>query len=107
MADLRSLLRAGELVALPLGREPLHPFHVPAVPVPPVEVALGLGVPIIPVVLAGIEPGRRWVVRFGAPIVTRRRATTGDPAELAEATRARLQHLLTRTRTAPGAADRG
>ena len=41
------------------------------------------------------------------PIVTRRRATTGDPAELAEATRARLQHLLTRTRTAPGAADRG
>ncbi len=46
--DLRSLLRAGELVALPLGREPLHAFHVPPVPVAPVEVALGLGVPIMP-----------------------------------------------------------
>jgi hypothetical protein len=96
--DLRSLLRAGELVALALGREPLHPFHVPPVPIAPVEVALALGVPILPVAVLGVEPARRWVVRFGPPIVTRRRAATGDPAELADATRARLQHLLTHAR---------
>jgi hypothetical protein len=97
-ADLRSLLRAGELVALPLGREPLHPFHVPPVPVAPIEVALAMSAPIIPVIVAGVEPARRWTVRFGAPIVTRRRAGTADPAELAEAIRARLQGLLTRAR---------
>jgi len=98
--DLRSLLRAGEVVALPLGREPLHAFHVPPVPVPPVEVALRLGVPILPVAVMGVEPARRWVVRIGAPIVTRRRTATGDADELAEATRTRLQHLLTQARRA-------
>jgi hypothetical protein len=96
--DLRSLLRAGELVALALGREPLHPFHAPPVPVAPVEIALGLGVPILPVAIVGLEPARRWVVRIGPPIVTRRRRATGDPLELADATRARLQHLLTHAR---------
>ena len=96
--DLRSLLRAGELVALGLGRELLHPYHVPPVPLPPVEVALALGAPILPVAVLGVEPARRWVVRVGRPIVTRRRADTGDPAELADATRARLQQLLTGAR---------
>ncbi|HVN50612.1 MAG TPA: hypothetical protein VMT43_04225 [Acidimicrobiales bacterium] len=96
--DLRSLLRAGELVALGLGRELLHPYHAPPVPVPPVEVALALGVPILPVAVVGMEPARRWVVRVGQPLVTRRRAATGDPTELAEATRARLQRLLTGAR---------
>jgi len=85
-------------VAFALGRELLHPYHVPPVPVPPVEVALALGVPILPVAVSGVEPARRWVVRVGAPIVTRRRAATGDPAELAEATRTRLQRLLTDAR---------
>ena len=96
--DLRSLLRAGELVALGLGRELLHPYHAPPVPVPPVEVALALGVPILPVAVVGMEPARRWVVRVGQPLVPRRRAATGDPTELAEATRARLQRLLTGAR---------
>jgi hypothetical protein len=96
--DLRSLLRSGEVVALALGREPLHAFHVPPVPVAPIEVALRLGVPILPVAVMGVEPARRWVVRIGSPIVTRRRTATGDASELAEAARARLQHLLTQAR---------
>jgi hypothetical protein len=96
--DLRSLLRAGELVALALRREPLHPYHVPPVPVAPIEVALALGAPIVPVAVLGLEATRRWVVRVGPPIVTRRRTATGDATELAESTRARLQHLLTGAR---------
>jgi len=96
--DLRSLLRAGELVAHALRREPLHPYHVPPVPEAPIEVALALGAPIVPVAVLGLEPARRWVVRVGAPIVTRRRAETGDATELAESTRAQLQRLLTSSR---------
>ena len=106
-ADLRSLLHAGELVSLPLPREPVHRFHVPVVPAVPVEVALALGVPIVPVAISGLEAARRWIVRIGAPIATRRRRSTGDPAELAEATRVALRELLTESRrAAPGAADR-
>ena len=97
-ADLRSLLRAGELVSIPLGREPLHPFHVPPVPEAPIGVALSVGAPILPVAVCGHEAGRRWSIRFGAPIVTRRRRTTGEPADLAETTRDRLQQLLTQSR---------
>ena len=97
-ADLRSLLRAGELVGLPLGREVRHPFHVGPVPVAPMAAALAAGAPIIPVAVLGMEIGRWWSVRFGAPIPTRRRRGVVDPAELAEAARQRLQALLTRAR---------
>jgi hypothetical protein len=100
-ADLRSLLRAGELVGVPLGRELLHPFHVGPVPVPPIAAALAAGAPIIPVAVLGLEVGRWWTVRFGRPISTRRRRTVSDPAELAEATRIELQHLVTDTRKIP------
>jgi len=100
-ADLRSLLRAGELVSVPLGREIRHPFHVGPVPVAPIAVALDAGAPIIPVAVLGIEAGRWWTVRFGPPITTRRRRAIGDPAELAEATRVALQHLVTDSRRRP------
>ncbi len=96
-ADLRSLLRAGELVGEPLGRELLHPFHVGPVPVAPIAAALAAGVPIIPVAVLGLELGRWWTVRFGRPLSTRRR-TASDPVELAAATRIELQHLVTDTR---------
>jgi hypothetical protein len=96
-ADLRSLLRAGELVCVPLGRELLHPFHVGPVPVGPIAVALEAGAPLIPVAVLGVEIGRWWTVRFGGPITTRRRSI-GEPAELAEATRIELQHLVTDSR---------
>lgn len=99
-ADLRSLLRAGELVGVPLGRELLHPFHVGPVPVAPIAAALAAGAPIIPVAVLGLEVGRWWTVRFGRPLATRRR-TASDPAELAEATRIELQHLVTDSRRSP------
>jgi hypothetical protein len=96
-ADLRSLLRAGELVGVPLGREVLHPFHVGPVPVAPIAGALEAGAPIIPVAVLGLEVGRWWTVRFGRPITTRRRSVV-EPAELADATRVELQHLVTSAR---------
>jgi 1-acyl-sn-glycerol-3-phosphate acyltransferase len=96
-ADLRSLLRAGELVAMPLGREVRQPFHVGPVPPGPLAAALAAGAPIIPVAVLGVELGRWWTVRFGRPIPTRRRVEV-DPTELAEATRQRLQALVTDAR---------
>jgi hypothetical protein len=100
-ADLRSLLRAGELVSVPLGREVLHPFHVGPVPVSPIAVALACGAPIVPVAVLGVEPSRWWTVRFGRPIPTRRRRAVSDPDELAEATRVALQRLVTDSRRRP------
>ncbi len=97
-ADLRSLLRAGELVGLPLGREILHPFHVGAIPVEPVAAAIAAGAPIIPVAVIGFEVGRWWTIRFGRPIPTRRSRSVGDADEVATSTRQRLQHLLTDSR---------
>ncbi len=99
-ADVRSLLHAGELVGLPLAREPFHRFHVPAVPSMPVQVALELGVPIVPVAISGLEAGRRWSVRIGVPIPTRRRRATGEPDELSDATREAVRALLTESRRA-------
>jgi 1-acyl-sn-glycerol-3-phosphate acyltransferase len=96
-ADLRSLLRAGEVVALPLGREVRQPFHVGPVPATPLAAALVAGAPIIPVAVLGVELGRWWTVRFGRPISTRRRGVV-DPADLADVTRQRLQSLLTDAR---------
>jgi len=97
-ADVRSLLRAGELIGLPLGREILHPFHVGAVPVEPVAAAIAAGAPIIPVAVVGFEAGRWWTIRFGRPIATRRGRAEHDAGEMAEAARQRLQHLLTGAR---------
>ncbi len=97
-ADLRSLLRAGELVGVPLGREVFHPFHVGPVPVAPIAAALAAGAPIIPVAVLGLELGRWWTVRFGRPLATRRRPSDSDPVELAAATRVALQHLVTDSR---------
>jgi 1-acyl-sn-glycerol-3-phosphate acyltransferase len=96
-ADLRSLLRAGEVVAMPLSREVRQPFHVGPVPAAPLAAALAAGAPIIPVAVLGVELGRWWTVRFGRPISTRRRGVV-DPIDLAEATRQRLQSLVTDSR---------
>jgi 1-acyl-sn-glycerol-3-phosphate acyltransferase len=99
-ADLRSLLRAGELVGLPLGRQLRVPTHVGAVPLASISAALAAGAPIIPVAVMGLEIGRWWTVRFGRPITTRRRRSAATPsaAELAEVTRQRLQSLVTESR---------
>ena len=102
-ADLRSLLRAGELVGLPLSRQVVHPFHVGPVPVGPVTAAIDAGAPIIPVAVIGFEVGRWWTVRFGRPIPTRRSRGVVEASELADATRQRLQHLVTASRRSPGA----
>jgi hypothetical protein len=93
-ADLRSLFRAGELVSLPLAREPFHPDRVPEVPRTAIEVALAADVPVLPVAVVGVEPARTWTVRIGAAVATRRRVAL-ETDELAAIVRARLQQLLT------------
>ncbi len=70
--------------------------------------ALELGVPIVPVAISGLEAARRWSVRIGAPIPTRRRRATGDPDELSDATREAVRALLTESRReAVGVAGHG
>jgi hypothetical protein len=98
-ADLRSLLHAGELVTLPLNRRLFAASSEPDVPLGPIEVALELGVSIVPVAVAGLETARRWRVCIGEPLTTRRRASRRSPVELAEATQVAMGQLLRRSST--------
>lgn len=97
--DLRVLLRAGEIVAFPLGREVMHPFHAGPAPVEPLGVALSVGAPIVPVAISGFEPGRHRRVVVGDPVTTRRRMHVVSAEELAIAARERVQALLTAGRS--------
>lgn len=86
--EVAGLLRAGELVVVPLarGRRPGRAGVVdPELIVP----ALDLDVPVIPVAVRGRELGRRWRVRVGSPV---------DPIGALPATRATgaVQTLLDR-----------
>lgn len=92
--DLRSLLRAGEVVSWPLGRELLRPHHSPVVPLTPIEGALATGAPIVPVAMVGLETSRRWTVRLGSPLPTRR-AGPADAERFAAETRRQVQSLIT------------
>lgn len=91
--EVAGLLRSGELVAVPLGREVLRRAH--AGPVPPEHVApiVASGAPVVPAALVGHEAGRRWRVLLGEQI----RPTGKGPlavAELAERARRAVQALL-------------
>ena len=97
-ADLRSLLRAGELVTVPLTRRLFGGSAEPEVPLGPIEVALELGVSIVPVAMTGLEATRRWRVCIGEPLTTRRRVSRRGPAELAGATQVAMGQLLSRSR---------
>lgn len=97
--DLRALLRAGELAAVPLGPTWLRTGA--GTPPTPLVVA-ALGYPVVPV---AVQPGgplglalRPWRVRVGAPLPVRgargsREMLAG--AELAETARDAVSRLLT------------
>lgn len=93
--DLRVLLRTGELVTVGLHRELMHPFHAGPAPIGPLDVALGQGVPVLPVAISGFEPGRHRRVVIGEPITTRGRRGVVTARELGEAVRGAVQDLLT------------
>ncbi len=93
--DVRALLRAGALVALPLGRswrgEPAMSADGELV-----AAAHAVGAPLLPVAVGGRVLGRRRPVVVGAPVPTRRRRRIGAAdllaAEIAERVHA-LGHL--------------
>lgn len=93
--ELRGLLRAGHLVALPLGptfRKPLRAGNLDPRSLAP---ALELGVAVIPAAVVGGELTGRWRVHIGSPVPH----PSGPPtplalAELADSARAGVQELL-------------
>ncbi|MFN8038777.1 MAG: hypothetical protein U0Q07_06150 [Acidimicrobiales bacterium] len=81
-ADTRALLRAGALVAVPLGRswrgEPSSFADLDLV-----AAAHAVGAPLLPVAVGGRLLGRRRPVVVGAPVPTRRRRRIGAADALA------------------------
>lgn len=83
-AEIRGLLRAGEVVAVPCSRQPIH-AHVPGVlRAGAVRAALDAGAPVLPVAVRGNELGLAWHVRVGAP-VARPVGDDGDVVAIAHA----------------------
>lgn len=94
--EVAGLLRAGELVAVPLERELRHRHHAGRAPLDHLTAAVMTGVPLVPVAVVGRELGRRWRLLVGEPIPTPRRAGPLTVAELADAVRRAIQDLLDR-----------
>lgn len=92
--EIEGLLRAGQLVGLPLSRQLTNDEQAGDLELDRVEAVLATGVPVIPVALVGREIGRRWRVVVGPPVPTATRRGPASPAELAERTTAAVQELL-------------
>ncbi len=67
--EVAGLLRAGQVVAAPLGRSPIYRRRPGGAPADLLAVAIGLRVPIVPVAVLGHEVGRRWTLRVAEPIL--------------------------------------
>ena len=92
--EIAGLLRAGQLVGLPMSRDLRHRDRVGRLEVGRLEAALATGAPVVPVALVGRESGRAWRVVVGEPVAP---PVDGGPlaaAELAEATHLGVQSLL-------------
>ena len=92
--ELAGLLRAGHLVAVPLGPHLRKPLRAGALSPQALGPALDLGVPVLPVAVVGGEVTGRWEVIIGEPLAP---PTSRGPlalAELADAARAGVQALL-------------
>lgn len=91
--EIAGLLRAGQLVGLPMDANLRSRDQAGAIGVGRLEPALAVGAPVIPVALVGREAGRRWRVIVGEPVKRRRRGPLAA-VELAEATHRAVQDLL-------------
>lgn len=92
--ELRGLLRAGELVGLPLGRDPRWPRRAGPLAPEALAPALDAGAAVIPVALVGHELGRRWRLLVGRPLDLPGDAGPLGVAELVDAARAGVASLL-------------
>jgi hypothetical protein len=92
--EVAGLLRAGQLVGLPMRRDLRNREHVGRLEVGRIRAALETGSPVVPVATVGRELGREWQLVIGEPVRLRRQAGPLAAQELAEATRAVVQELL-------------
>ncbi|MBK6855751.1 MAG: hypothetical protein IPG97_04115 [Microthrixaceae bacterium] len=95
--EVAGLLRAGQLVGLPMRRDLVNREHVGRLEVGRIRAALETGAPVVPVATVGREVGREWQLALGEPVRLRRRSGPLAAQELAEATRAVVQELLDET----------
>lgn len=93
-ADVRGLLRRGELVTLGLERLAVRRQLAGRCPQDPLAAAIAVGAPVVPAAVVGSELGRRWEVVVGAPVATRRGGGPAAPADLALEVRRRVNQLL-------------
>ena len=92
--EIAGLLRAGQLVGLPMSRDLRSRERVGHLEVERLEAALETGAPVVPVALVGRELGRAWTIVVGEPVPP---VVDGGPlaaAELAESTHQAAQVLL-------------
>ena len=92
--EVAGLLRAGQMVGLPMRRDVVNREHVGRLEVGRIRAALETGVPVVPVATVGREIGREWQLVVGEPVRLRRKAGPLAAQELAEATRSVVQELL-------------
>lgn len=99
--EVAGLLRAGQLVGLPMARGLRTRERTGHLEVDRIDAALATGSPLVPVALVGREVGRAWRVVVGEPLAP---PVDGGPlgaAELAEAATAAVQELLDATLAPP------
>jgi hypothetical protein len=92
--EIAGLLRAGQLVGLPMSRALRSRECVGRLEVERLEAAIETGAPVVPVALVGRELGRAWTIVVGEPVPP---IAAGGPlaaAELAESTHQAAQTLL-------------
>ena len=95
--EIAGLLRAGEVVGLTLGREPVRRGHAGALHPEVLAPVVAAGVPVVPVAVDGRELGRHWRVTLGESIEAAVHPGPLAVAELAEHTRLAVQALLDRS----------
>jgi hypothetical protein len=93
--EVAGLLRAGQIVAVPLGRQLWSRHRAGPMPAEMVAAAAGQQAAIVPAAVIGHETGRRWRVVFGPPIeVPVGRSGVADAAAGAEVVTRRIRELL-------------
>jgi hypothetical protein len=92
--ELASLLRAGQVAALPLSRSYRRRPRAGGLAPESLAPALALGAPVVPVAALGGEVTGRWRVLVGQPVPMPTGSGPLAVAELAEAAREAVQALL-------------
>jgi len=92
--EIAGLLRAGQLVGLPMSRDVRSRERVGGLDVARLEAAIETDRPVVPVAMVGRELGRSWRIVVGSPVPYDAEGGPLAAAELAEATRSEVQALL-------------